>query len=263
MFTYTLIDPIAVQLGPLAVRWYGLMYVIGILGGWWLGRVQSRRPWSQITTQQVDDMVTWIALGVILGGRVGSVLFYNFGEFLTDPLMLFRIWEGGMSFHGGFLGVLIAMAWYGRTIGVSFWTLTDFIAPLVTIGLGAGRIGNFINNELWGKVTDVPWAFIVDGVPRHASQLYEAFFEGLVLFIILWTFASKERPRMAVSGMFLLCYGVFRFGVEFVRVPDAHIGYMAWDWLTRGQLLTAPMIIGGIILLLLAYRNPVYAVSKT
>jgi len=263
MFTYNLIDPVAVQLGPLAVRWYGLMYVIGILGGWWLGRVQARRPWSQINTQQVDDMVTWIALGVILGGRVGSVLFYNFGEFLNDPLMLFRIWEGGMSFHGGFLGVLIAMAWYGRSIGVGFWTLTDFIAPLVTIGLGAGRIGNFINNELWGKATDVPWAFIVDGVPRHASQLYEAFLEGLVLFIILWIFASKERPRMAVSGMFLLCYGVFRFGVEFVRIPDEHIGYMAWDWLTRGQLLTAPMIIGGIILLLLAYRNPVYAVSKT
>jgi len=263
MFTYKLIDPVALQLGPLAVRWYGLMYVIGILGGWWLGRVQARRPWSQINTQQVDDMVTWIALGVILGGRVGSVLFYNFGEFLNDPLMLFRIWEGGMSFHGGFLGVLIAMAWYGRSIGVGFWTLTDFIAPLVTIGLGAGRIGNFINNELWGKATDVPWAFIVDGVPRHASQLYEAILEGLVLFIILWIFASKERPRMAVSGMFLLCYGMFRFGVEFVRIPDEHIGYMAWDWLTRGQLLTAPMIIGGIILLLLAYRNPVYAVSKT
>jgi phosphatidylglycerol---prolipoprotein diacylglyceryl transferase len=263
MFTYNLIDPVAVQLGPLAVRWYGLMYVIGILGGWWLGRVQARRPWSQINTQQVDDMVTWIALGVILGGRVGSVLFYNFGEFLNDPLMLFRIWEGGMSFHGGFLGVLIAMAWYGRSIGVGFWTLTDFIAPLVTIGLGAGRIGNFINNELWGKATDVPWAFIVDGVPRHASQLYEAILEGLVLFIILWVFASKERPRMAVSAMFLLCYGIFRFGVEFVRVPDEHIGYLAWGWFTQGQLLTAPMIISGIVLLLLAYRNPVYAVSKT
>jgi phosphatidylglycerol---prolipoprotein diacylglyceryl transferase len=263
MFTYTLIDPVAVQLGPLAVRWYGLMYVIGILGGWWLGRVQARRPWSQINTQQVDDMVTWIALGVILGGRVGSVLFYNFGEFLNDPLMLFRIWEGGMSFHGGFLGVLIAMAWYGRNIGVGFWTLTDFIAPLVTVGLGAGRIGNFINNELWGKATDVPWAFIVDGAPRHASQLYEAFLEGLVLFIILWIFASKPRPRMAVSAMFLLCYGIFRFGVEFVRVPDEHIGYLAWGWFTQGQLLTAPMIIGGIVILLLAYRNPVYAVSKT
>jgi phosphatidylglycerol:prolipoprotein diacylglycerol transferase len=144
---------------------------------------------------------------------------------------------------------------YGRKIGVGFWTLTDFIAPLVTIGLGAGRIGNFINGELWGKVTDVPWAVVVNGTPRHASQLYEAALEGLVLFILLWTFASKPRPRMAVSGLFLLGYGVFRFGVEFVRIPDAHIGYMAWGWLTRGQLLTFPMIIGGVALLYLAYRN--------
>jgi phosphatidylglycerol:prolipoprotein diacylglycerol transferase len=257
MFTYTNIDPIAVQLGPLAVRWYGLMYVIGILGGWWLGRVQARRPWSKLNEQQVDDMVTWIALGVILGGRVGSVLFYNFSDFINDPLMLIRIWEGGMSFHGGFLGVLLAMWLYGRRIGVGFWSLTDFIAPLVTIGLGAGRIGNFINGELWGKVTDVPWAVIVNGTPRHASQLYEALLEGLLLFTILWTFNLKERPRMATSGLFLVCYGVFRFGVEFVRLPDAHIGYMAWGWLTRGQILTIPMIIWGITLLILAYRKPV------
>jgi len=262
MFTYSEIDPIALQLGPLAVRWYGLMYVIGILGGWWLGRVQARRPWAKITELQVDDMVTWIALGVILGGRVGSVLFYNFGEFIGDPLMLFRIWEGGMSFHGGFLGVVFAMWLYGRRIGVSFFYLTDFISPLVTIGLGAGRVGNFINGELWGKVTDVPWAVVVNGMPRHASQLYEALLEGLVMFVILWTFAAKERPRMAVSGLFLICYGIFRFGVEFVRLPDAHIGYMAWGWLTRGQLLTAPMIIVGIILMILAYRRPVLATAQ-
>jgi len=199
--------------------------------------------------------VTWIALGVILGGRVGSVLFYNFSDFISDPLMLFRIWEGGMSFHGGFLGVLLAMWLYGRHIGVGFWTLTDFIAPLVTVGLGAGRIGNFINGELWGKVTDVPWAVVVNGTPRHASQLYEALFEGLVLFLILWIYAAKERPRMAVSGLFLIFYGVFRFGVEFVRLPDAHIGYMAWGWLTRGQLLTIPMIIWGLALIYLAYRK--------
>ncbi|TDJ43833.1 MAG: prolipoprotein diacylglyceryl transferase [Gammaproteobacteria bacterium] len=255
MFTYYEIDPIALQLGPLAVRWYGLMYVIGILGGWWLGRVQARRPGSKITALQVDDMVTWIALGVILGGRVGSVLFYNFGEFISDPMMLLRIWEGGMSFHGGFLGVVLAMWLYGRRIGVSFWNLTDFVAPLVTVGLGAGRIGNFINGELWGKVTDVPWAVVVNGTPRHASQLYEAMLEGLLLFIILWTFSLKQRPRMAVSGLFLICYGISRFSVEFVRLPDAHIGYMAWGWLTRGQVLTAPMIIVGIILIILAYRN--------
>ena len=255
MFTYTDIDPVALQLGPLAVRWYGLMYVIGILGGWWLGRVQSRRPWSPLNEQQVDDMVTCVALGVILGGRIGSVLFYNFSDFLMDPLMLIRVWEGGMSFHGGFLGVLLAMLWYGRRINVGFWTLTDFIVPLVTIGLGAGRVGNFVNGELWGKVTDVPWAFIVNGTPRHASQLYEALLEGLALFIVLWSFGLKQRPRMAMSGLFLLCYGVFRFGVEFVRVPDQHIGYMAWGWLTRGQLLTFPMIVVGVIILFIAARQ--------
>jgi len=255
MFVYPEIDPIAVELGPLAVRWYGLMYVIGILGGWWLGRVQARRPWSPLTGVQVDDMVTWIALGVILGGRVGSVLFYNFGAFLADPLMLLRIWEGGMSFHGGFLGVLLAMWFYGRSTGAGFWALTDFIAPVIPIGLGAGRVGNFINGELWGKVTDVPWAVIVNGVPRHASQLYEAALEGLVLFVLLWTFASRQRPRMAISGLFLVGYGVARFGVEFVRLPDEPIGYMAWGWLTRGQLLTAPMIIWGVVLLVLAYRR--------
>jgi len=255
MFVYPEIDPIAVELGPLAVRWYGLMYVIGILGGWWLGRVQARRPWSPLTAVQVDDMVTWIALGVILGGRVGSVLFYNFEAFLADPLMLLRIWEGGMSFHGGFLGVLLAMWFYGRSTGAGFWALTDFIAPVIPIGLGAGRVGNFINGELWGKATDVPWAVIVNGVPRHASQLYEAALEGLLLFVLLWTFASRQRPRMAISGLFLVGYGVARFGVEFVRLPDEPIGYMAWGWLTRGQLLTAPMIIWGVVLLVLAYRR--------
>ncbi len=169
--------------------------------------------------------------------------------------MLIRVWEGGMSFHGGFLGVLLAMLWYGRRINVGFWTLTDFIVPLVTIGLGAGRVGNFVNGELWGKVTDVPWAFIVNGTPRHASQLYEALLEGLALFIVLWSFGLKQRPRMAMSGLFLLCYGVFRFGVEFVRVPDQHIGYMAWGWLTRGQLLTFPMIVVGVIILFIAARQ--------
>jgi phosphatidylglycerol:prolipoprotein diacylglycerol transferase len=263
MFTYTSIDPIALQLGPLAVRWYGLMYVIGFLGGWWLGRVQARRPWSKVTVPQVDDMVTWVALGVILGGRVGSVLFYNFGDFLNDPLMLVRIWEGGMSFHGGFIGVAIAMFWYARVIKVNTWDLWDFVAPLVTIGLGAGRVGNFINGELWGKATDVSWAVVVNGTPRHASQLYEALLEGLVLFIILWTYSLKQRPRMATTGMFLLFYGIFRFAVEFVRMPDGHIGYMAWGWLTRGQLLTTPMILGGLLLIALAYSKAAAAKSKS
>ncbi|MCP4001026.1 MAG: prolipoprotein diacylglyceryl transferase [Gammaproteobacteria bacterium] len=258
MFTYTPIDPIAIELGPLAVRWYGLMYVIGILGGWWLGRVLARRKYTPLNEQQVDDLVTWVALGVILGGRFGSVLFYNFGDFLDHPLMLFEIWKGGMSFHGGMLGVSFSIWLFGRRNGVHFWDMNDFIAPVIAVGLGAGRIGNFINGELWGKPTDVPWGFIVDGVGRHASQLYEAFFEGLCLFVIVWVYALKPRPRMAVTGLFLAVYGLSRFGVEFVRLPDAHIGYMAWGWLTRGQVLSAPMVIGGILIIILAYRKPVF-----
>jgi phosphatidylglycerol:prolipoprotein diacylglycerol transferase len=169
--------------------------------------------------------------------------------------MLFEIWKGGMSFHGGMLGVALAMWLYGRSIGAKFWSLMDFVAPIVTIGLGAGRIGNFINGELWGKVTDVPWAVIVQGQARHPSQLYEAILEGAVLFGVLWWFASKPRPRMSVAGLFVLGYGLVRFAVEFVRLPDAHIGYMAGDWLTRGQVLSAPMIIGGIAMLIIAYRR--------
>jgi phosphatidylglycerol:prolipoprotein diacylglycerol transferase len=259
MLTYTEIDPIAFSLGPVAVRWYGLMYVLGILGGWWLGRVEARRAWTPVNEQQVDDLVTWVVLGVILGGRIGSVLFYNFGEFLERPIMLFEIWKGGMSFHGGMLGVSFSLWLYGRRIGARFWDMNDFIAPVIPIGLGAGRLGNFINGELWGKETDVPWAFVVNGVPRHASQLYEALLEGLVLFVVLWIFASRQRPRMAVTGLFLAGYGIARFAVEFVRLPDAHIGYMAWGWVTRGQLLSLPMIIGGILMIILAYRKPVFA----
>lgn len=256
MFIYPDIDPIAIEIGPLAVRWYGLMYVIGILGGWWLGRVQAKRPWSPLTGEQVDDLVTWIALGVILGGRVGSVLFYNFGDFLDNPLTLFQIWKGGMSFHGGFLGVALALWLYSRKVQVPFFAITDLIAPVVTIGLGAGRIGNFINGELWGKPTDAAYAVVVNGVPVHASQLYEAFLEGLVLFVVTWTFALKPRPQKAVTGLFMVGYGLARFAVEFVRVPDAHIGYMAWGWVTRGQVLTVPMIVVGLALLYLAYRRP-------
>ncbi|MGI9291656.1 MAG: prolipoprotein diacylglyceryl transferase [Gammaproteobacteria bacterium] len=263
MLIYEPIDPVAINLGPVAVHWYGLMYVIGILGGWWLGRVHARRTYTPLNEQQVDDLVTWVALGVIIGGRVGSILFYNFGEFIDRPLMLFEIWKGGMSFHGGLLGVSFAVWWFGKRQSISWWDMNDFVAPLVAIGLGAGRIGNFINGELWGKETDVPWGFLVNGIGRHASQLYEAFLEGLVLFVIIWWFASSARPRMAVSGLWLLCYGIFRFVVEFVRTPDSHIGYMAGDWLTRGQVLTAPMIIGGILLIILAYRNRVYSPGTT
>ena len=261
MFEYTGFDPVALQIGPLAVRWYGLMYLIGFAGGWWLARVRARRPDCVCTPEQVDDLVFYVALGVILGGRVGYMLFYGWAQILDDPVSVLRIWEGGMSFHGGFLGVLLAVGLFARKLGVRFWDVVDLIAPVVPIGLGAGRVGNFINGELWGAPTDLPWAFVVDGVARHPSQLYEALLEGLVLFTVLWVYSSKPRPTMAVSGLFALLYGLFRCAVEFVRLPDAHIGYLAFGWLTMGHLLTLPMIAVGVILLWLAYRRPQGAVG--
>ncbi len=254
MLKYPEIDPVAVALGPLKVRWYGLMYLLGFVAAWWLGR--RRAPRQGWTAQQVDDMIFFVAVGVIAGGRIGSKLFYDFAGLIDDPLSLFRIWEGGMSFHGGLLGVLIAMWFFGRSRGMTFFQVTDFLAPLVPIGLGAGRIGNFINGELWGKPTELAIGFQVNGEVRHASQLYEAFLEGVVLFAILWWFSARPRPRMAVSGLFLLGYGVFRFMIEFVRLPDAHIGYLAGGWLTLGQILTVPMIVFGSLLIWLAYRRP-------
>jgi phosphatidylglycerol:prolipoprotein diacylglycerol transferase len=258
MLTYPHIDPVAFGFGPFKVHWYGLMYLVGFVGGWWLGRIRAKRPDSGWRPDEVSDLLFYVALGVILGGRIGYILFYNFGAFIREPWILFQIWQGGMSFHGGLLGVLLAMWLYGRRTGRGFFRVTDFIAPLVTIGLGAGRIGNFINGELWGRPTDLPWGMVfpyVDSRVRHPSMLYEALLEGLALFVILWLYSSKPRPTMAVSGMFLLCYGVFRFGVEFVRQPDAHIGFLAFGWLTMGHLLTLPMIVFGTLLLVLAYRR--------
>jgi phosphatidylglycerol---prolipoprotein diacylglyceryl transferase len=258
MLTYPDIDPVAISFGPVAIHWYGLMYLIGFVAAWWLGVVRARRPDSGWNSAEIGDLIFYGALGVIIGGRLGYILFYNFGLFLDDPLMLLRIWQGGMSFHGGMLGVLVAMWLYGRRTGRSFFQVTDFIAPFVPIGLGAGRIGNFINGELWGRPTDLPWGMVfpfVDAQPRHPSMLYEALLEGLVLFVILWLYSARPRPTGAVSGLFLLGYGVFRFSVEFVRQPDAHIGYLAWDRITMGHLLSAPMILFGVLFLVLAYRR--------
>jgi phosphatidylglycerol:prolipoprotein diacylglycerol transferase len=260
LFTYPHINPIAFKIGPLQVRWYGLMYLAGFALGWLGARSRARRADSPISPTQVDDLVFYAALGVIVGGRIGYMLFYylpsNPSGLLHNPLIVFMIWEGGMSFHGGLLGVLVAMWLFGRRIGQPFFALTDFVAPWIPPGLGLGRLGNFINGELWGAPTapGAPWAFVVDGVPRHASQLYEAFFEGLVLFIVLWSFSRKPRPMMALSGLFLLLYGIFRFAVEFVRVPDEQYGYLAFGWVTMGQVLSAPMIVAGAVLLVLAYR---------
>ena len=264
MLTYPNFDPIAIDLGVwnlplfgtahLAVRWYGLMYIVGFVGGWWVLKQRARRLRLGWDDEQVSDLVFWVALGVVLGGRSGYVLFYNFGAFLDDPLLLLRVWEGGMSFHGGLLGVIVAMLWYGRSQQRGFWELMDFVAPAVPIGLGAGRLGNFINGELWGKATDVPWAFYAEGATRHPTQLYQLCFEGIVLFVALNWYGRKPRPLRAVSGMFALLYGTFRCFVEIWRMPDAHIGYLVGGWLTMGMLLSLPLIAYGAWLLWSAHQ---------
>jgi len=258
MLTFPEIDPIIFSLGALKLRWYGLMYAIGFLGFWWFGRIHAKRTHTVVQASEVSDILFCGMLGVIVGGRVGSVLLYNFSYFLENPLYLFRIWQGGMSFHGGLLGVIVALWVYQRVKGYGFLRLCDFVAPMVPLGLGAGRIGNFINGELWGRATDVPWAMVfplADELARHPSQLYQAFLEGFVVFVVLWMFAKKPRPIGAVAGLFVLLYGVFRFGVEFVRQPDAHLNFIAFDWLTMGQLLTVPMIIVGGATMWLAYKR--------
>ncbi|HLU05113.1 MAG TPA: prolipoprotein diacylglyceryl transferase [Woeseiaceae bacterium] len=255
MLPYPDIDPVVFSIGFIKVRWYGLMYVAGFVLAWWLARKRAVRSDSPVKPQQVDDLIFYAMLGVILGGRLGYVFVYGWDQLTQDPLYIFKITEGGMSFHGGMIGVAVALWLYGRKIGRRVFELTDFGAPLVPLGLCFGRIGNFINSELWGKATDVPWAFNINGVGRHPSQLYEAMLEGIVLFVILWTFSSRPRPYMALTGMFLLWYGVFRFFVEFFRLPDADIGYLAFGWVTMGQVLSAPMIIAGALMLFMAYRN--------
>ena len=253
MLEYPEFDPVALSLGPVSIYWYGIMYVIGFGIAWWLlHRRAESFGWTQ---NQAADILFWGAIGVIAGGRIGYLVLYVPERFFADPLMLVRLGEGGMSFHGGLIGVLIAMAWFARSQRRGFFELTDFIAPVVPIGLGLGRFGNFINSELWGKPTDVPWAFVVDGVARHASQLYQCLLEGVVLFAVLWLFSAKHPPVRAVSGLFALLYGLFRIAVEFVRLPDAHIGYLAFGWVTMGQVLSLPLVAVGAWLLVSAYRR--------
>jgi phosphatidylglycerol:prolipoprotein diacylglycerol transferase len=231
------------------------MYLAAFVLGWLGLRSRAKQPWSKLKVEQVDDVVFYVALGTIIGGRVGYMLIYDLRDLIANPLSIFTVWKGGMSFHGGLAGVLIAMWLYARHIRQPFFVLTDAIAPWCALGLTLGRIGNFINGELWGKVTspDAPWAVIYKGEPRHPSQLYEAFLEGVVLFSVLWIYNRKPRPTMAASGLFLLLYGVFRILLEFVRVPDGGV-YLALGWLTRGQVLSVPMVVGGIVLLILAFR---------
>jgi len=255
MLIYPEIDPVALELGPVRIHWYGLMYVAGFIAAWWLARRRAAVSGSTWKPVDVDDLIFYAAIGVIVGGRLGWTLFYGFSGLLDDPLSLIRIWEGGMSFHGGLTGVLIAIALFARRRGRRIADVLDFTAPLPALGLFAGRIGNFINGELWGKPTDVPWGFLVGGDVLHPSQLYEAALEGLVLFTLIWWFTSKPRARLAPSGLFLLAYASFRILVEFVRVPDAHIGYLAFDWVTMGQLLSLPMLVAGVAMLGWASRR--------
>lgn len=258
MLVHPQFDPIIFQIGPLLVRWYGLMYLCGFAAFWYLGTLRARKTGSFIHPDQISDFLFYAVLGVIVGGRVGSVLFYNFEYFMRDPSHLFKIWEGGMSFHGGLIGVLIVIWLYQRKQGWGFFCLGDFIAPLVPLGLGFGRIGNFINGELWGRPTESSWGIIfpqVDQLARHPSQLYQAALEGGLLFLVLWIYSIKPRARGSVSGWFLILYGMFRFIIEFVRQPDQHLGFIAFEWLTMGQLLSLPMIAAGALLLWLAQRH--------
>ena len=259
MLPYPQIDPVALAIGPLKIHWYGLMYLIGIGAAWLILSRRLNRFDPTWTKEKLSDLVFWVAMGVIVGGRLGYVLFYDLSAYIANPLLILEVWKGGMAFHGGLIGVMLAVWWFGKRNGKSFFQIMDFIAPVVPSGLGAGRIGNFINAELWGKASDVPWAMIFPTDPqqlaRHPSQLYQFALEGVALFLILWLYSRKPRPTMAVSGMFALFYGIFRFIVEFVRVPDAQLGYLAFGWVTMGQILCIPMILGGLLLIWWAYQR--------
>lgn len=259
MLTYPEIDPVAISIGPLQIHWYGIAYLCAFITANLLAKYQCRLAQAPIKVNQVDDLVFYGALGAILGGRIGYVLIYNISHFLQDPLWLFRIWEGGMSFHGGLIGVLVGIYLSARKFKVSFITLTDFTAPVVPIGLGLGRLANFVGQELWGRVTESPLGMVFPkdplGLPRHPSQLYEAFLEGLVLFVILFTLSRRPQSRGLLSAVFLIGYGNLRFVAEFFREPDAHIQFDLFGWVSRGQILCALMVTAGLILLFWSQRN--------
>ncbi|TDR41614.1 phosphatidylglycerol:prolipoprotein diacylglycerol transferase [Tahibacter aquaticus] len=266
------INPIAVSLGPISIHWYGLMYVLGGVFAWWLGKRRLAQGRLPVSYDQYSDLIFYGMIGVILGGRIGYMLFYGFEQILQNPLALFKVWEGGMSFHGGLLGVVAAGWFWSRRNNIHFFDTMDFVSPLVPIGLGFGRLGNFVGGELWGQKTDQAWGVIfpralehlnksqaelvamyqagqLNGEARHPSQLYEMLLEGVVLFLVLWFCSARPRRRYVLSGLFALLYGAFRFGVEFVRQPDAQLGYLALGWLTMGQILSLPLILLGIYLL--------------
>lgn len=279
MFNYPSIDPVIFSVGPVAVHWYGLMYVIGFGAAWILARRRAAQPISTWTPIEVDDLIFYSAIGVILGGRIGWLLFYGLEQVLADPWMMVQIWKGGMSFHGGLLGVIASVAWFAHRRKRRIFDVLDFLAPLPGLGILAGRIGNFINGELWGKQTTSLLAVVLDAsalqgdqrnqvlslcnrlnvdpcvVQVHASQLYQGLLEGLLVFLVLWFYTATPRPRFAPSAVFLIGYGICRFLVEFVRIPDENRGYLFFGWVTMGQILSAPMILGGVALLVVAYRR--------
>jgi phosphatidylglycerol:prolipoprotein diacylglycerol transferase len=258
MLVHPQFDPVAIHLGPLAIHWYGLMYLAGFMAFLWLGRRRiTTLNDSRIDIKLLDDLLFYGVIGVILGGRLGYVLFYKPAYYFSHPLEILYVWQGGMSFHGGFLGVLTAMAWLAYKKNLRWLQITDFIAPLVPPGLAFGRIGNFINGELWGRPSDLPWAMVfprVDNLPRHPSQLYEFALEGMLLFVLLWVYARKPRPIGMVSGLFLVGYGSIRFLVEFTREPDDFLGLLSLD-MSMGQWLSLPMAIGGVLLMVWSNRR--------
>jgi phosphatidylglycerol:prolipoprotein diacylglycerol transferase len=268
MLTFPKFNPVALQLGPLAIRWYGLMYLLAFTLVLVLGRYRIRRQQGPITTQALDDLLFYGMLGTIVGGRLGYILFYQPFVYFHDPLLMLQVWKGGMSFHGGLIGVITGLALYARSRSMHFLTISDFVAPLVPLGLASGRLGNFINGELWGRPTTVPWGMVFPGAPdavptpRHPSQIYELLLEGILLFCLTWLFSAKPRPRGAVSGVFLMGYGCARFIVEFTREPDAFLPRLALG-LSMGQWLSLPMILAGVALVIYAYRRPALPVNTT
>jgi len=246
MLKYPNIDPVAISVGPLSIHWYGITYLVAFLVGWWLAKRRAARKDSGWSQEEIGDLIFYVVLGVIVGGKLGSAVFYQTENLLANPLQTLNPMNGGMSFHGGFIGVVVAFFWYAKSTQRSVFQVSDFIAPCMAIGLGFGRIGNFINGELWGRVTDVPWGMVfphVDNQIRHPNQLYQFIGEGIILFAIVWIYSSKKRPRMAVSGLFCIGYGVYRFIIEFFREPDRHLGFVALDWLTMGQNLFTGKIV--------------------
>lgn len=257
MLTFPQIDPIAFSIGPLDVHWYGLMYLAAFALAWSLGRYRVKKGALDITVERFEDLLFYCILGVILGGRLGYVIFYKFSFYLSHPDKIFAVWDGGMSFHGGLIGVLIAMLYFAHKENKTFFQIADFAAPLVPLGLAMGRLGNFINGELWGRITTVPWGMVFpysDGAIRHPSQLYQMACEGILLFIILWIFSKKPRPTGQVSAMFLIGYGFFRFVIEYTREPDDFLGFLALG-LSMGQWLSVPMIGAGIVLFIMSRKN--------